>query len=235
MSQNWEATVVTGASQPAPPTVTSWKQFAQKEYETLGILPRCKMILSRPDEFFNTISPQGVGAAYLHYVVMSLFVAVLSGILMLGVQSYLSPTTGIDVLIGSVLLQVPVLFIGALIAGAVLTPIGLVIYHLFLKLVGGKGTYKSTLKTAYYLSTVAPLLLIPVVGIFVGLYAIWLSLVAYSRVHKISLFRTFLALVAPGLLIGAIFVILGLTLFAGFLAMLIPLVSGIAGSLPVTP
>lgn len=75
------------------------------------------------------------------------------------------------------------------------------INYLFLKLFGGQSTYEATVRVMAFIASLSIIVSIfsfsgIVVGL-IGLYSIFLQVLAYSRIHKISTFKALLAILIP--------------------------------------
>jgi len=89
--------------------------------------------------------------------------------------------------------------------------IGSLILHIFFKMLGGTGTYEGTLRILAYASATVVFIWIPYVAILSGLYMIYLGVIGGTKVHNISTFNSFIAVVVP-VVIGIV-IIVGLILF----------------------
>lgn len=94
--------------------------------------------------------------------------------------------------------------------------------HLFLRMVGAKGTFTVTLKVlAYTQGSIAPLGIVPVVGTFIS--AIWgfvCSIKGLGAAHKISTVRALFAVVAPFILLcGFVILLIVAAMSLGLLAL----------------
>ncbi len=242
-SRVWEGTVVTGAPQPQPTVVPvmSWQQYAAKDYEKLGIVERSRMIIVKPHEFFSNIPSQGLGTSFTHYAIMMALTALISIAFGLASGGNASLTGSLpleqqEMLQGVLALGMTALVFGVAIGGFIFSiifaPISAGIAHLFFKLVGGKANYSGTLKTVFYISTIAPFLQIPIIGPLIGLYGIWVTFVAYSTTHKIGLIRTLIALLLPFILLLIIVVIIGVVFFMSIISSFLAM-SGAMGGTPL--
>ena len=91
--------------------------------------------------------------------------------------------------------------------------IGGLILHVFFKIVGGQGTYEGTVRILAYITAGAVLSWIPIVGILVALYMIYLEVIGGTKVHKISTLSSLIAvLVLPAILVIVLIVVLGVAL-----------------------
>ena len=94
---------------------------------------------------------------------------------------------------------IPAAFIGM----TVLLYTSSLLWHVLLKLLGGKGSFQQTLRVVGYGSGTAAWLLIPVAGALLApLMKLSLYYHGFREQHGLSRFRTILALAVPLLLLG---------------------------------
>ncbi|MFH1126532.1 MAG: YIP1 family protein [archaeon] len=86
-------------------------------------------------------------------------------------------------------------FLAVMILGAASIFVSAVIYHAALKIVGGKRDYEATFRIMAYASAFYVVTWVPIVNIFILFYAFYVIIVASEYVHKITLFRSILAIV----------------------------------------
>lgn len=83
------------------------------------------------------------------------------------------------------------------------------IYNYFYTVYGGTGSYEGTVRFICYSSAIALLTWIPVIGLFFGLYGIYLQIVGGRFVHKVSMRKSTKIFFLPFILIFTLaFVIL---------------------------
>jgi hypothetical protein len=101
---------------------------------------------------------------------------------------------------GSYLLLYPLTYVGV----ALTTWIGAALWHVPLKILGGKGTYEGTVRTVAYNSGVHIWHLVPVLGSVVA-FTLWtfLNYHAFRNVHSLGKFRAGLAAALPWILATA--------------------------------
>ena len=120
------------------------------------------------------------------------------------------------------------------IATIVLTFVGVAIVHIFVLLLGGKGSYSDTYKALVYASTPSTLLgWIPLVGIVFGLYSLYLSIKGISKLHNISMMRAFLAVIGIILIILIIVIIMAAIAYALFASIFASMLGSSGGLVPM--
>jgi len=170
------------------------------EPNNLTILQKCKQVLVYPSALFEAVKDEeGVGPAFKYLAVFSLVIAIgsMSFLFFAPLSEYLGV---VDIMI------TPIIYVSNLLGGFLLAGWA----HIFAKLFRGKGNYSSTYKAIVYANT--PSLLfgwIPLAGVIIILYSIYLTLVGLSKLHKVSMARAvgiFIISVAV-IIVPAIFII----------------------------
>lgn len=80
-----------------------------------------------------------------------------------------------------------ILIISMPILGIINALFGGLFAHIFFKIMGGKGTYESTVRFVSYASAPVALIWLPLVGLFVGVYVKYMEVIAGAKVHRISI------------------------------------------------
>lgn len=157
-------------------------------------------LLLIPEERFDSLTQDsGYGTSFI-YLVACLVIS-------LPVEMIL---TSISEGLLIALISVPIALIISL-------PVAYLIYgiqHLFLRLVGGQGTFLQSVQVFIYGSTVSLIFgSIPLVGTLLSLLVLANVVLGSKRVHKISIWRALLALIALPLLLAIIIVLVVIVVF----------------------
>jgi hypothetical protein len=174
--------------------------------KTLGIVEKATMAVKNDPKFFDVVRRErGVGAAFKYLAVLST-VYVVGYAAYFALMSWLMPDFA---LLGPAVLAIMVamIYVSMLVGWF----IGAGIYHLLIRLFGGKGDYATTYRTMVY--TYTPMLLfgwIPLVGLVASLYSLYLFVKGVSKLHRISVGRTILALFGIPIAIAVVVAIGGI-------------------------
>ena len=177
-------------------------------YGRMGLVEKVRKVLLHPSEFFDDVRFEGIGDAFKYLAVLGL-VDVLLGTLLymllpsispLGntLQSYIgagsfTATTGVAVGAGLYVAILVIPFVGA------------GVLHLFVRLFGGHGSYADTYKVVVYGNTPAYLFgWLPFVGALAALYSLYLWIKGVSRLHGMSMLRSFAAIIVVPFIIGLV-------------------------------
>ncbi|MEM5878184.1 MAG: Yip1 family protein [candidate division WOR-3 bacterium] len=168
-----------------------------------NIFDKISGVLSKPEGFFNYVkNEQGIQNAFLFFALVSLVNLVGNFILSFILPEAYTITQIISGYIGSLIL----IFVLAL------------VFHLFLKMFGGKASYEATFRAYAYAMT--PTLLfgwIPFFGVLALLYTIYLVTKGFSIVHEIGMGAAFFAFILPiVILIILIVLLLGFAILGFF-------------------
>ncbi|MBI4146740.1 YIP1 family protein [Candidatus Woesearchaeota archaeon] len=199
-----------------------------------GYFGRLKEVLFSPAKFFESVKEeQGVGKPLLFVVISSAIVGVLLSVMLFvffGFLIGLAAEGGADVssLVAALspLLVAAVLFVGSLVFSIVGSFVFAGLFHISVKLLGGKGSFVQTYKALAYSSGVfipgMVLMFIPFVGsIATSVWAIVLFVIGVSALHDLSRLRALVSWLLLSVVLGILFVVFAM--FAGFLlAMLMP-------------
>ncbi|MFQ5970626.1 MAG: YIP1 family protein [Nitrososphaerales archaeon] len=188
------------------------------ESRNISILQKCKQVLIHPSELFESVKyERGIGPAFQYLALFSMVIAAGSITYLLFFPEdiplsefpeflpFLDDLTAIGIIIA-----IPV-YILALLSYFVLAGW----MHIFAKLFRGKGDYSATYKANVYAST--PSLLfgwVPIAGIAVELYSLYLTILGLSKLHEVSMARAF------GMIITSIIII-----FVPVIAVIVALIS----------
>jgi hypothetical protein len=175
---------------------------------TMSFFEKIKTVIQHPSDFFERIkSEEGIGKTFIYLAVLSL-INLATGIISLTFNvPYISQLSSLSNYLPSLGKFSSVVSLGIPIGIYILTVVGTFVIagfiHLFIRLLGGKGSYSFTYKGIVYASTPSLLLgWIPYVGFIPGIYAFYLELKGLSKLHQIGMGRVFVAIfVVPFLLI----------------------------------
>ena len=194
----------------------------------MDIIKRIKGILFEPSKFFDYLvkeknkKEKGFGNAFLFYVIMSLFVAVLAAIVGIWFQpfqmSMISKILGISFPIMTTPIWMISLFtILGYGIGLLMSFVGAAILHVWILIFGGKENYTETYKLYVYSRTPSYVFAwIPFIGFFIWIWSLVLLIKGTQTMHKISRLRAILMYAIPIVVIiilGLILLIIGLMLF----------------------
>ncbi|MFB6076149.1 MAG: YIP1 family protein [Candidatus Aenigmatarchaeota archaeon] len=198
------------------------------KFEGLGWIEAVKSIIVNPKDFFSNMSTDGgyekpIVFAAINFVIVSLITGILyfsylstfGGLFLNGPMPGFIPNIG---LVG--ILAIPFMIVLSLVGGIISLFVVAAISHVLLIIVGGKGSYEGTFRIVAYTTAFVLISWIPVLNILIGIYALYVVLIGYSKIHEISKGRALLGLLIPLLVILA--AVFSLILFFGL--------SGIFGS-----
>jgi hypothetical protein len=100
------------------------------------------------------------------------------------------------------------------IAGIISLFIEAAILYVIYKVLGGTGSYEGTVRFVSYATAVLVLSWIPIIGLIVGIYGIYLYIVGGMHVHDVSMARSAIAVLLPTLLVILLVAIVMAWLFA---------------------
>ena len=165
-------------------------------------------VIKTPADFFTQMPTNGGYADPVKFAVICYLIAgVAMAIIQFAAQFFLAGVgiTEITLIMGFFyIIVIPIIGVIGLFIGAI-------ILHIFFKVLGGKGTYEGTLRILAYASATVVFIWIPLLVILSGLYMIYLVVIGSTKVHNISTFNSFIAVVIP--VVICIIIIAGLILF----------------------
>ncbi|MFH1750860.1 MAG: YIP1 family protein [Candidatus Micrarchaeota archaeon] len=159
-------------------------------------------VLTKPKEVFAAQKTKGdLMAGVMNLGIAYFVVGLVSAIFLLA-----DPVVAISSLIGTVVI------------GIILSIIGVGILYLIAMLLGGKGTFTQQ----YYLMSIfsvpiVVLSLIPIVGILVSLYGLYLLTLALKEVHAFDTMKAVLVWLIPVILMVILAAIFAATIFAALM------------------
>lgn len=194
----------------------------------MNYIETCKEIIKTPSDFYRKMSTTGGYTDPLTFVAIScliygiLIVLVHYGMLkingMYGWDFIFIPMTGmstIDVMYSWAL----IIFIYILVApilNIIFTFITAAVQYPIYKIFGGTGSYEGTVRVRSYSAAVMVLSWIPILGLILSIYSLYLNIVGGMIVHKVSMGKSTVAVLisivlfaivafAAGLIIGGLF------------------------------
>ena len=156
-----------------------------------------KKVITTPGDFFKEMPTSGGYGEPLKFAVVNYIIAGIGmALISLGSAFFM-------------IVAMPIFgIIGLFISGAIL--------YVCFKIVGGSGSYEGTVRMLSYVSAVNVVAWIPIIGLIVVLYAIYLEIVGGTFVHNITTMRSAIAIFIPLI----VMVIIVVVLFATILAMI---------------
>ncbi len=178
-------------------------EFTQKQF-----WKRCYHICTEPTEFFSKLKTASIRSPLIHFINV-IFVGMGTFILILGaIISIILAALGKVHYIGWVWLIGAIYFIAAIVINIPILFINAGVYHLFVRLFKGKGSFKDTFAATAYAMTPAILIGIFILNMILGIYIIVLQCIGISKVHKLSIGKSVAAVLLPiALMIGLVFVV----------------------------
>ena len=189
-------------------------------------------ILFHPKDFFKKMPNTGGYTNPLRFAITNIFIANLLGLVFMVLSrdvsfQKLSQTLGFEMgVVYTIPILIVVIFIFSLVIQVIWLFIGAGITHLFLKLFGAKNGYESTFRvfasvTVFYIISSISYFDISglgIVNIAIAIYYLYVLVIGYSEVHKITTSRSLAAVLSPILILFIfmiILVILYIQLFSG--------------------
>ena len=187
----------------------------------LSLTDKLVGFIVRPVETFRAVRDEELAPPAIYWIVLLIINAILTGILAyLGYGAATSMQTGINIGGGAGA------FIAGLIGAIIFGIIGLILWSIFLhigaKIVGGRGDFADSFKSAVYAQTPSLLLgWIPIISIIFTLWAIVLLFLGVRELHELDTMKAVIAVIVAVVLYIIVIVILALLGLA--------LIGGIAG------
>ncbi len=171
-----------------------------------------KAVMFHPKEFFKSMPAEGGYGEPFRFAVFNLAVASILSIVMFFATSEKMQLLQLEQALVSLGLDMNAFVVLWLLSATVLGAIGLfvssAIYHIILKLVGAKKNYQATFRVGAYMTALSLIVWIPIVNILVGIYALYVLIVAYREVHEITTLRVVIAVVLIFVLITVVLIII---------------------------
>jgi len=171
-------------------------------------------VIKTPNEFFGNMPKEGgfaepVTFAFINYLILGIGLFILSIF-----YNVFLLIIGTD--INSALFSIIFCFFICIIFLPLFAVIGLfisgAIYQFLFKLLGGTGTYESTVRVVSYSSAVSLLVWIPILGWLFALYQIYLYIIGGTFVHSLPTSKSAIAVLIPILVIPLVMMLLGIVL-----------------------
>lgn len=158
-----------------------------------------KEVILRPREFFKKMPVSGGYGEPLKFALVNLFLgAILSfsgfittrgktqefSLFKQAIENY-----GFDILDLSMIWIVGVFILGGI--GLFITA---ALYHIILKILGSKKKYEATFRIVTFISAFSLISWIPMAGILISLYSLYVLAIAFKEVHKITSNRAVLSI-----------------------------------------
>ncbi|MCK4670483.1 MAG: YIP1 family protein [Nanoarchaeota archaeon] len=196
----------------------------------MDFINKIKSVLTEPGRFFSTIGrEQGITPAFVYYIVLTIFSAILAYIVMILTGNW-SARIMYSILGAGELAAMAdprmlysggmmfFMFIIGIIIAIALSFVIAGILHVWILIFGGKNKYSETYKLYVYTSTPKLLLgWIPIVNLVIWIWGLVLLIIGTMKVHNISKKRAILMYVIPLIVILA-FMILGIAMLGMTLA-----------------
>ncbi len=189
----------------------------------LSLTDKLVGFIARPVESFRAVRDEELAPPAIYYLVLLIINAVLTAIVAyLGIKAAAQNSAfqlGMSGSVGA--------FVGGLIGAFIVGIIGLLLWSVFLhigaKIVGGRGDFADSFKSAVYAQTPSLLLgWIPIIGIIFTLWAIVLLFLGVRELHELDTTKAVIAVVIAVVLyiiVITILAMLGLALFVGALGL----------------
>ncbi|MBU0530040.1 MAG: Yip1 family protein [Candidatus Aenigmatarchaeota archaeon] len=174
--------------------------------KNMGFFDKLKMVIIDPERLFNSVREEPLSKSFVYFAIITLVPMVVAAAILSFVFSLFSAILPADVgssfglfgLLGPVI-AIP-FYLLALVFSFV---IGAVIF-VFARIFGSKGSYTDTYKAIAYGSTPANLLFfIPIVS---PIWSLYLEIKGLSVLHRISMGRAAVIIIAPVIVVTAILI-----------------------------
>lgn len=158
-----------------------------------------KKVIMSPKMFFDGLSAT---EGYKKVIVFSVINMILAFIVTIVFSVFLggkNQTDGIGALLMGMVFFVPMVLVMLFIVAGIL--------HVVAKILGGKGTYNGSFLVVGYSTALMPFSALPVIGMIVGLYQIYIEVIGFRKIHQYSTGRAVVTILLPlFILFGLIFV-----------------------------
>ena len=91
-------------------------------------------------------------------------------------------------------------------------------FNLVSKALGGTGSYEGTIRFLSYATAVQILSWIPLIGLIVWIYGLYLNIVGGSFVHKVSMGKSAIAILLPVVILIIIFIVAGIAILGAIIS-----------------
>ncbi len=189
----------------------------------MGYIETWKEVMQKPSDFYRGMPKTGGYAdpltfAAISFIIYALLTALLS--VFFGREMYMGGMY--NGTYGGMYNGVGEFGFFAVLMTVIITPIaGIIslfieaaILYVIYKVLGGTGSYEGTVRFISYATAVLVLSWIPLIGLIVGIYGIYLYIVGGAHVHDVSMARSTIAVLLPTLLVILLMAIVMAWLFA---------------------
>lgn len=148
-----------------------------------------KAVALKPQDFFEGMNlGEGYGKPTVFLIINSIITLLISAlfsfVLTFKAQNLLTSLLGLIILIPLVLV---ILFIVT------------AILHVIAKVLGGKGKYVNSYQSLCYASAVSPATAVPLLGILVSFYQLYIVILGFKKVHQYSLGKAIITILLPAI------------------------------------
>jgi hypothetical protein len=164
--------------------------------DKMDFVERSMQVVKEPSKFFKAKFTEDLKTPAIHIILAAVIGALISVFFIVLPAQMLAGESIISAIIGAIFGAVITIIITPIIV-LIAWPIGSLINHLFVLLVGGKGGWKRTLKITAYVGTLSIIGPIPIVGLLAALYSFYLTYVGYQKQHNLSKGRAAIAIILP--------------------------------------
>lgn len=165
--------------------------------EYWGLVKRIIEVTFQPMVFFKRVEEEtGYQNVFIYYTVIQVIALLLKAISI--------AATDIGFLLSGWLG-----LIGGFIINFIWWPILVLIFHVFIRLIGGKQKLNRTYQAFLYgLTPIVLIGWIPLLGFLVGIYSVYLTIVGIYSLHKMKLWRVIIAYFLPIVILFIIFLLI---------------------------
>ncbi len=165
---------------------------SNSEFDKLSFFGKMDLVFKNPGKFF-TIMPQNTGYRepiffYLIFLTVGSIPSILISTFWAGsLANIMTEFSKTPVPYYISLLSRPEVVYGIIIVVGLLSLFVMsILWYALLRLLGGNGTYNATVNVMCYGSVINLFRWIPIVGFFASLYGMYIYIIGYSKVHRIS-------------------------------------------------
>ncbi|NOR84497.1 hypothetical protein GQ473_00115 [archaeon] len=195
-------------------TTTETLSEAQKQenFKNYSYFNKVKLIITKPKQFFDEMPQEGGYKEPLLFATINYFLIIMLTI-GFGFLTYKEQITEFINAFETSMINTYAIISGLIIVGWILYIIFNIIIsgtitQIFFKLFKGKGSRQATIRVISYLSAIGILATVPVIGSIIGLYAVYVALIGYSKIHEVSIAKAIGVLIVQIIVILIIFIII---------------------------
>ena len=173
-----------------------------------------KEVIQSPSDFYRRMSTTGGYSDPLTFAAISFAISgILSALLSFGIYGIFGMHGR-----GFSFLTLIGLVIATPILGIIGLLIGAAILYIIYKILGGTGSYEGTVRFVSYATAVQALSWIPLIGLILWVYGIYLTIVGGSFVHKVSMGKSAIAVLLPSILVLIlVFIVAGVAILGAII------------------